>query len=308
MMGYRLYREIRDRAPAHWTPGERLVALMIADHANDDTRKAICLPVVGYRRERDGRWVDGLTDRTGMSAAGVSKALQRLAGRGFEFRVPMSADGRTVFGKDGRTVFAAKGHALDFVVPAIPHRADHRPASEREDESPASERQRADRSPVNRAKGRTAVRHRADGGPPPIPQVPSEEISPQARFARTREAQAPLATERGSKLLDEHIKAHQHRPPRDLIRQAASAIENLIADEATFTDDQIRAGLARWRAKPHLGHKLLPSLMNEAINTPALVGSGHRSIGHRSTTDDRVAMARQAGERVQARIDGRAAS
>jgi hypothetical protein len=234
MMGYPLYREIRDRAPDHWTPGERLVALMIADHADYNTRKATRLPLAGYRRERDGRWVDGLTDRTGLSAAGVSKALQRLAARWFEFRIPIAV------GKDGRPVFAAKGHALDFTVPAIPQRADHGPVSERTDESPAFE-QRADRNPANSAKGRTVVLQRADGGPPPFPQVPSEDKFPQVR--RAREAQTPSATARGTKLLQEHIDAHEHRPPRDVIRQAGTAIENLIADEAAFTDDQIRAGL-----------------------------------------------------------------
>jgi hypothetical protein len=297
-MGYRLYREIRDRAPAQWTAGERLVALMIADHADDNTRKAIRLPVAGYRRERDGRWVDGLTDRTGLSAAGVSKALQRLAARGFEFRIPISV------GKDGRPVFAAKGHALDFAVPAIPQRADNGPGLERADHNPAFE-QRADRSPANSAKGRTVVLQRADGGPPPFPQVPSEELFPQVHHARAREAQPPSATERGNRLLQEHIDAHKRRPPRGLIRQTASAIEALIADEAAYTDDEIRVGLAKWRDKPNLGYGMLAALVNEAINPPVPAVDGPRPGGHRSTTNDWVAQAREAGRRVQAMLDAR---
>lgn len=103
-MGFMLYREIRDGAPADWTAAERLVAWVIADDANDTTRKSwIKLPE--------------LMQRTGIkSEVGVRKALQRLAARGYEFRVPISK------GKDGRLVFAAKGHSLDFIVPPMPDR------------------------------------------------------------------------------------------------------------------------------------------------------------------------------------------
>ena len=39
-MGYPLYREIKNHAPDDWTAGERLVALVIADDANDKTRRS----------------------------------------------------------------------------------------------------------------------------------------------------------------------------------------------------------------------------------------------------------------------------
>ena len=103
-MGYRLYREIRDYAPLDWTPTERLVALMIADDAGEETRKSwIKLPE--------------LMARTGVrTESGIRQALQRLAKRGYEFRVPIAK------GKDGRSVFAVKGHSLDFIVPPMPDR------------------------------------------------------------------------------------------------------------------------------------------------------------------------------------------
>ncbi|MGH3226790.1 MAG: hypothetical protein ACRDPY_50285, partial [Streptosporangiaceae bacterium] len=106
-MGFKLYREVRDRAPSDWTPPERLVAWVIADDANDDTRKSwIKLPE--------------LMERTGIkSKSGVRQALQRLASRGYEFRVPIGE------GKDGRLVFAAKGHSLDYIVPPMPERRLH---------------------------------------------------------------------------------------------------------------------------------------------------------------------------------------
>jgi len=155
-MGFVLYREIRDRAPSDWTPAERVVALMIADDANDDTRRS-WMPLAG--KWRRGEWVDGLTERTGLGADGVSKALQRLAGRGYEFRVPITT------GKDGRPVFAVRGHSLDFRVPLIAPRpvpqrpdgdlpfsglrADQRPGyvDVRPDADPGYDAQRPDRGP-----------------------------------------------------------------------------------------------------------------------------------------------------------------
>ncbi len=103
-MGFNLYREIRDRAPVEWTAGERLVALMIADDARDDTRKS---------------WIKlgDLCARTGLRPRGVGDALWRLAGRGHEFRVPISDN------KHGRPVFAANGHAVNYLVPRLPPRS-----------------------------------------------------------------------------------------------------------------------------------------------------------------------------------------
>lgn len=97
-VGYKLYREVRDFAPAALTSGELVVALMLADDANDATRQS---------------WISNaeLCFRSRMSPQGVRSALARLAARGYEFRVPHGV------GKDGRPVFAAKGHATDYLVP-----------------------------------------------------------------------------------------------------------------------------------------------------------------------------------------------
>jgi len=102
-MGYKLYREIRDNAPADWTAAERLVAWVIADDASDKTRRSwLKLP--------------DLCQRAGLTADGVRKALQRLAARGYEFRIPVCT------GRDGRPVFAVRGHSLDYLVPVLPAR------------------------------------------------------------------------------------------------------------------------------------------------------------------------------------------
>lgn len=97
-MGYKLYREIRDFAPDDLTSGELAVALMIADDANDRTRRSwIPLPL--------------LCQRARLKPSSVRAALAKLAARGYEFRVIHG------YGTDGRPVFAAKGHATDYVVP-----------------------------------------------------------------------------------------------------------------------------------------------------------------------------------------------
>lgn len=100
-MGYLLYREVRDNAPAGWTANERLVAWAIADDANDETRKS---------------WikVPKLMEQTGFrSERGLRMVLQKLADSGYEFRVPICKD------KQGRPVFAVKGRSLDFLVPRM---------------------------------------------------------------------------------------------------------------------------------------------------------------------------------------------
>lgn len=97
-VGYRLYREVLDFAPADLSSGELIVALVIADDARDQNRVSwITLPL--------------LCARTRLKPSSVRAALSKLASRGYEFRVPHG------YGKDGRPVFAARGHAVDYVVP-----------------------------------------------------------------------------------------------------------------------------------------------------------------------------------------------
>ena len=97
-MGFRLYREVREFAPATWTQSELVVAWIIADDANDDSRRSwIALPLLCHYSR--------LTER------GVRNALHGIAESGFEFRVIHG------YGKDGRPVFAVKGHTVDYLVP-----------------------------------------------------------------------------------------------------------------------------------------------------------------------------------------------
>jgi hypothetical protein len=100
-VGYKLYREIRDFAPYDWKPYMRHVAEIIADDANDRTRRS---------------WIQIglLCERTGYSPRMIRHALARLGEAGFEFRVSHGT------GKDGREVYAARSHSVDYLVPHMP--------------------------------------------------------------------------------------------------------------------------------------------------------------------------------------------
>jgi hypothetical protein len=97
-VGFRLYREVLDFAPAGITSGELVVALVLADDANDKTR-ASWMPL------------ELLCHRARQQPSTVRSNLAKLGGRGLEFRVPHGS------GKDGRPVFAVRGHRTDYHVP-----------------------------------------------------------------------------------------------------------------------------------------------------------------------------------------------
>lgn len=97
-VGFRLYREVLDFAPAGITSGELVIALVIADDARDGTRQS---------------WIpfELLCMKARQQPSTVRSNLAKLGARGFEFRVSHG------YGKDGRPVFAARGHRTDYHVP-----------------------------------------------------------------------------------------------------------------------------------------------------------------------------------------------
>lgn len=101
-MGYKLRRELREALGSEITGLQRLVALEIADDANDITRmsRATLDDLVRWTGAKDGKVVRTI--------------LKRLAEAGWEFRVPIDK------GKDGRTLYAIPGRALTFRVPEWP--------------------------------------------------------------------------------------------------------------------------------------------------------------------------------------------
>ncbi|MER7126700.1 hypothetical protein [Micrococcus luteus] len=110
-MGYQLRRWLADHLPAGLSSGERLVALEIADQANDQTRRAYgselratILRRTGYANEKQ-----------------LGKVLTKLAKNGVEMRVPIrDKHGEPVRDSRGRVMYACNGHeASEFMVPRL---------------------------------------------------------------------------------------------------------------------------------------------------------------------------------------------
>ncbi|OUC99338.1 helix-turn-helix domain-containing protein [Streptosporangium minutum] len=116
-MGIKLVVEVLDHAPRDLTPAERLVLVVLAEDARDETR--VCWP-----------GPDKLVQRTGLQWDSIRRVFQRLAKRGLEVRVPIGQ------GSDGRPVFARENVQTNFRIPAFaPLRRDEHPASNPEEGS-----------------------------------------------------------------------------------------------------------------------------------------------------------------------------
>lgn len=170
-MSIRLVVEVFDHAPAELTASERLVLLVLAESARDETRT--CWPTMEL-----------LVKRTGLgSDRSVRKALVRLAERGYEVRVPTGTDRR------GRPTFAHTGHATVYRIPAL-QRGPHRAALMGEPQGPLQELKEA-------SQGRKRRPHRAakeaPQGPPPLNEPSKEPSNP-----RDRRANADLNTIRAA--------------------------------------------------------------------------------------------------------------
>lgn len=97
-MGYKLRRDLRVALGPKISGLMRIVALEIADDANDNTRESM-VPL------------DVLASWCGAEETSVREALKRLGKAGWELRVPI---GR---GKDGRVLYAVPGMRMTYRVP-----------------------------------------------------------------------------------------------------------------------------------------------------------------------------------------------
>ncbi|AZK97086.1 MULTISPECIES: hypothetical protein [Streptomyces] len=103
---------------------------------------------------------------------------------------------------------------------------------------------------------------------------PGSRILDPGSSRRGRDAPAPdAAPEKVSaqELVAEYVKDCQQRPPGDVVGLLGRKIRGLL-DEG-FKPADIRAAMERLRAKG-LHPSVLPSLVNEVVNPPALVGAG----------------------------------
>lgn len=121
-MGYQLRRWLADRLPDTLSSGERLVALEIADQANDHTRQAYGKGLLATVARRTGF----------ANEKQVGKVLGKLAARGLELRVQILKDGKPLFDGKGRPVFAYEGRETSYRIPTaeecpelVPFPGDH---------------------------------------------------------------------------------------------------------------------------------------------------------------------------------------
>lgn len=99
-MSIRLINEVLDHAPAGLAPLERLLLVVIAEAADDKTRR--CWP-----------GIDVLTRRVGVGQRQIARVLAQLEKRGYPLRVPSGVDRR------GHPVFAARGHRTTYQLPEL---------------------------------------------------------------------------------------------------------------------------------------------------------------------------------------------
>jgi len=106
-MGYALRRWLADRLPLELSSGERLVALEIADQANEETRLA-------YGKNL----LQTVARRTGFAnEKQVGHVLGKLAKRSIELRVQLTKNGEPFFDGKGRPVFAYEKHETTYKIP-----------------------------------------------------------------------------------------------------------------------------------------------------------------------------------------------
>lgn len=159
-MGYELYRHVLSHAPGELDAAARLVLAVIADDANEKTRRSYL-------------GMDLLSHRTGLLPDSIGKALRRLAKAGIEIRVPVGAN------KNGKPVFAMRGHRTVYLIPVFPERFMNPKAcpeadlseAESPDEKQANEERKPGREDVK--VGREAAKPGRQADPPPqSPQSP----------------------------------------------------------------------------------------------------------------------------------------
>ncbi len=145
------------------TPTERYILVAIAEQANAKTRQAWQESGENGRR----RWV--LAEQVGLSPTGLRDALQRLAKRGLEVRVPLTKDA------SGRVVYAVYGRQTTYRLPDLPTRPGDAQPSPRGDGRPSGPGDGQTLPP----DGQTLP---PDGQPSPYPSVSRQ--SPNSGHAR----------------------------------------------------------------------------------------------------------------------------
>lgn len=171
-MSIGLMLEVMDHAPAELTSGERLVLLVIAERANEESRIA----------KQSERWtLDVIAHRAGVRRSGLKSIFQGLARKGCEIRIPVKFD------KSRSPVFAFEGTAMTFKIPHLAQRGGQDiPSQRRGHDIPSSDAEGMPQHPrgVAVASERGGQDHpqslktlKEPSNPSPLPPVDTDEPS-----------------------------------------------------------------------------------------------------------------------------------
>ncbi|MFF2852620.1 MarR family transcriptional regulator [Streptomyces sp. NPDC058001] len=192
-MGIKRVVDVLLRAPKDLTAAERMVLVAIGENVRDGDPSRMTWPDFN---------IHTLAERTGLTGKGSLKsALQRLAARGLEVRVPITE------GKDGRPVFALPGTQCRYRFPAVLEGEVTTSPNDEEGEDRTSPGE-VTTSPMGRPQPR-----QGRSGPPPTP--PPSTPPPSKGAEEEEEPAGPLR------------EAGQQQQHEDRLAAAAEFLERL---------------------------------------------------------------------------------
>jgi len=244
-VGIKLIVEVMERAPAELTSGERMVLVVIAEWANDNTREA--------RQSRT--WtLDTIAFRAGLKRSGLKAVFRGLAKKKCEVRMPI---GET---KSGEPIYAFEGTAMTFKIPDLPERVCHsdpsegRPQHLRGDAVAPERGDHSDPLPLNSPhtsphvtdqNSPASTRFAPSGGGTQIPSQRTSDVIDDGPLP------VEITNEPYDRLSVEHFTAARSED-RDLFRSLVGG--KLSSDGSKFTKgvwdaDQFYTAFRKWKRK-----------------------------------------------------------
>ncbi len=225
-MAYRLINEVTSYLPhaQDMTAAERLILMLIADRAHEQTREAWPGGTIGWDLQR----------LAGMSATGFREALQRLAHRGMEVRVQRGVD------KHGQPLFAYRGVQTTYRLPALLPKGDGQasPSEKGDVQAPKGDGQAPE------GDGQASESRRPGVALSFSPSGPSKPLTDDgtSRTATPREATADEQPQPGA---EPHHSVGRSHPPTDELDSPAKTAA--LATMRAALAGKRRADTRHWR-------------------------------------------------------------
>lgn len=201
------------------TTAEAAILLVIAERAHDRTRD------MWRHRIDDYPLYERLKRATRLSDAGLSKALQRLARRGLECRVPIGTN------KHGKPVFAAKGHSMQFRLPELPASVSLPDAVDTASDAVDTAPEAVDNPPGEGVDNSSPAAQRSDSDPTYEPKPGPESDLRGPKVGRTSapntSREIPSTTDPSSQYLSSQPQVEE---PRDTARDPTDDLQHDYAE------------------------------------------------------------------------------